>query len=452
MAPWNLPPDSAAEPEPCDSKDSAVLVCDPESAVDDPTGTGDADAGPTAQDADVPVTAADGAGDPDGAAAETGEAVPDGAGEDAVPAPTRRSRLVGMFRRPQGRREWLVAGTAVVVVIALVLGGLMWWRPADLPEGIAFRVSGQEVSVEELGREVDTLRALYGLQQPTAEPELDRFRRDIAQASAVGLLLERVAADRGVAISDKQAQDVLTRYIDQFYGGGTDSRTKFVQALGTVGTSEPAVLREIKRQLVVRQLFTDVTQGISISDEDLRRAFTERQAELTTPDRRELHNIVLTTREQADQLMAELVAGADFALLAAERSLDTSSKAEGGRLGTLTADQLEKGYADAAFAAPVGGVFGPVETRFGWNVGKVVAALPPEPAVFEKVGEPLRQRLGLDRATAAWRDWLSGQITEADVAYADEYRPANPNALPSETLRDAPVPGAVPGVAPLPPN
>ncbi len=83
-----------------------------------------------------------------------------------------------------------------------------------------------------------------------------------------------------------------------------------------------------------------------------------------------------------------------------------------------------------AFAAPVGGVFGPVQTQYGWNVGKVIQILPPAPAVFDQIKDDLRQQLQLDRQLTIWRDWMAGAIRKAHVRYADGYRPADPDSPP----------------------
>ncbi|WP_250285466.1 peptidyl-prolyl cis-trans isomerase, partial [Frankia sp. CiP1_Cm_nod2] len=99
-------------------------------------------------------------------------------------------------------------------------------------------------------------------------------------------------------------------------------------------------------------------------------------------------------------------------------------------LGVVSTDQLDAAYAPVAFAAPPGGVFGPVRTQYGWNVGKVIQVMPPAPAVFDQVKDSLRQQLQLDRQLTTWRDWMAGAIRKAHVRYADGYRPADPDSPP----------------------
>ncbi|OLM09291.1 hypothetical protein [Pseudonocardia sp. Ae707_Ps1] len=89
---------------------------------------------------------------------------------------------------------------------------------------------------------MDTLSALYGMTKPQEPAELDTYQRDFAKASAIGMVIDRAAAERGIVVAERAAQDYLGRYIEQYFGNGADARAAFVEALGQAGTSEPAVL------------------------------------------------------------------------------------------------------------------------------------------------------------------------------------------------------------------
>jgi peptidyl-prolyl cis-trans isomerase C len=354
--------------------------------------------------------------------------------------PPRWRRLVRGIRLPRSWRGRAILAVILVLLLGGGAGGYFWYSATALPDGVAFRVGDRNVTVDELDREVDTLRALYGIQAPTDPAKLDGFRRDVAKSYAVSIILDNAAADAKIVIADKMAQDTLSRFIEQQYGSGSDAHDKFVQALGTVGTNEQAVLTEIKRQLAINQLFTQTAGTPQISDADLRAQFDQRQAQLATPERRDLRNIVVSSQAEADQVATGARAGTPFPTLAQQRSLDGSTKDNGGELGVVTASQLDAGYAKAAFAAPVGTVFGPVQTQYGWNVGMVVQSMPPTPAVFDQVKDNLRQQLQLERQLGTWRHWLSDTIVKADVTYADAYRPADPDAAPQGDPSSAGVP------------
>ncbi len=79
----------------------------------------------------------------------------------------------------------------------------------------------------------------------------------------------------------------------------------------------------------------------------------------------------LDVRNQARELVEQARGGDDFAQLAQLYSEDPGSAEQGGDLGFFTRDAMVKPFSDAAFAADVGDVVGPVESNYGLHVIKV---------------------------------------------------------------------------------
>ncbi|PIY59850.1 hypothetical protein COY95_04900, partial [Candidatus Woesearchaeota archaeon CG_4_10_14_0_8_um_filter_47_5] len=79
----------------------------------------------------------------------------------------------------------------------------------------------------------------------------------------------------------------------------------------------------------------------------------------------EIHarHILVATKEEAQEIIALLNNGSDFAELAQEYSLDS---AEGGDLGWFGRGVMVTAFEDAAFALEPGEISVPVETQFGW--------------------------------------------------------------------------------------
>lgn len=344
------------------------------------------------------------------------------------------------WRVPATRSGRLLAAAMVAALLAVVGVGA-WWQMTRLPEGAVLRYDDTVVTIDELDQRVAALQALYGVEEPDDPATADGFRRDVAKSVALSLILDRAAADRGIVLADKQVSDTLARYIEQGFGPG--GRDAFVRALGNVGSSEAAVREEVRRQMAVGLLMRDVVGEVTVSDADLRAAYEERRDTLGTPERRTLRNIVVRSEADARAALEELRAGVPIEEVAARRSLDASTRDRGGLLGELTRAELEPPVADAAFGVPAGQLYGPVQGQHGWNVGRVDAVAPFVPAGFEQVADQLRRALELERTLDIWRGWLAEQIREADVEYADDYRPADPEAPP------APGPAGVdPGTVP----
>ena len=95
-------------------------------------------------------------------------------------------------------------------------------------------------------------------------------------------------------------------------------------------------------------------------------------------------------RAQAEKVLEELKAGANFAQLAKERSADTGSGAKGGDLGLFARGRMVPEFDEAAFALKQpGDLSGIVETKFGFHILKLDARRPAGLRPYEEVRDDL---------------------------------------------------------------
>jgi len=322
-----------------------------------------------------------------------------------------------------------------VGLLALVVVGLSGWNVAsaqdDLPADAVLRYDGHTVTKAQLDARVKVLTALYGVQPPSSGSKLDEFERQAAKSYAVGLILGREAVHRKIVIADKQADDQLDKLIgDQLQGG----RDAFVQFLATSGISQDDVLDEIKRQLATARIVEQVTANLpAVTDAEVSDFYTKNQAKMVTDPTRTISNIVVSDEARAKQVAALARRnGADFGALAKKYSADGSTKDKGGALGAVTRADLDTGFGTAAFAAADGGVFGPVQTQYGWNVGRVDAITPSTPLTLADVSSALRTELENKARLATWQSFLGKLLASADVDYATKYLPDDPKAAPDD--------------------
>jgi peptidyl-prolyl cis-trans isomerase C len=256
---------------------------------------------------------------------------------------------------------------------------------------------------------------------------------------ATAELIQAEAAQRKIVVADRAVRDALDRYIaDSFPDSGRDG---FVKAMGNKGVSEAEVLSEFAQIQTTFRLLEEVTRDVTVSDADVTEAFAERREQLALPERRRLRHLVVGSEAEAQAALSRLRGGAAFPTVAMAVSLDLQTKAQGGELGSLTAEQLEDAFRRAAFATAPGQLFGPVQTRFGWHVGLVEEVMPSRQLTFDEAREALRDRLLTERKLAAQRTFVAKALREADVCYAGRFRPADPTSPPPTDL--AP-PGAPP--------
>lgn len=127
-------------------------------------------------------------------------------------------------------------------------------------------------------------------------------------------------------------------------------------------------------------------------------------------------HILVETEEEAQALIEELAAGADFAELAAERSIGPSGP-NGGQLGWFGAGMMVPSFEEATFALEVGEVSAPVQTQFGWHVIVLNDTREQAPPALEQVRAELEEGLRQARVDATMAEVVEqAEIDRPEIA------------------------------------
>jgi len=182
-----------------------------------------------------------------------------------------------------------------------------------------------------------------------------------------------------------------------------------------------AALEQARRQALASAVVTQVLEE-RLDDAAVRAWYEAHPQEFSSRQVRARH-ILVATEAEADTLAGQLRAGADFATMAREHSIDTTSGVEGGELGWFEYEQMIPEFADVAFAGKPGEVLGPVGSRFGWHLILVQDSRDRVP--FEEAAPRIRARL----RTGVLEEWLVELESQAVVSRLDPVRRAEPVAV-----------------------
>lgn len=178
-----------------------------------------------------------------------------------------------------------------------------------------------------------------------------------------------------------------------------------------------------------------VARQIKVSEQEARAYYEQNKARYTTPEQRRASHILVkvepgasdaqknAARAKAEEILAKLKAGADFAALAKAESQDPGSAASGGDLGFFTRDTMVKPFADAAFALGQGETSGVVESEFGYHVIRVTEIRPATQRDFEAVRASIEAEI---RAQQVSSRFAEAAETFSNLVYeqADSLTPA----------------------------
>lgn len=148
---------------------------------------------------------------------------------------------------------------------------------------------------------------------------------------------------------------------------GMENNDEFYQAMEMQGVRSESELRErILEHLVMEELTgssTDIEEEVLLEE-------YEKGQEV------EARHILVGDEETAEDLIARLNEGEDFAELAENYSQDPGSSEEGGHLGFFRRGTMTPPFEEAAFTLEEGEYSNPVESQFGFHIIEVLDRIP----------------------------------------------------------------------------
>ena len=176
-----------------------------------------------------------------------------------------------------------------------------------------------------------------------------------------------------------------------------------------------------------------LTKGVTVSDDDLRKYYTENDKRYTSTEERRASHILIQAdkaapkgdrekaRARAEALLAEVKkTPAAFAEIARKNSQDEGSAAKGGDLDWFARGAIEG--LDAAFDLKAGDISGVVESNFGFHIIQVTGARGGVKKSFDSVRAELDNEI---RGQLAQKKFAEAAVEFGDTVYeqADSLKP-----------------------------
>jgi parvulin-like peptidyl-prolyl isomerase len=224
------------------------------------------------------------------------------------------------------------------------------------------------------------------------DPESDEGKRDLSYARTWILnalieqaLTEEAAAEAGIIVADEEVDAYVADMVEE-YGG----EQAFDAMLAEMGDTREGAWQKARSGLIGMAMMQWITEDVP-----------------TTAAHVHARHILVDTEQEAQSLLDQLKAGADFVALAQAYSQDQSTKQTGGDLGffprgILVAPEVE----DVAFSMQPGEISEVVTSALGYHILQVIEVDPARDV------SPESYRLLQDQAVQKWIEglWADAQI------------------------------------------
>ena len=147
--------------------------------------------------------------------------------------------------------------------------------------------------------------------------------------------------------------------------------------------------KDILAQMAMRKLFATV----NVTDDEIKEYYEANKGKYSKGASVHAKHILVDNEEKCTELLNAITSGEKVFEDVAKESSTCPSGANGGDLGEFGKGQMVKEFEDAAFAAEIGHVVGPVKTQFGYHLIKVEDKKEAEDAKLDDVKEQIKSEI-----------------------------------------------------------
>jgi peptidyl-prolyl cis-trans isomerase D len=151
---------------------------------------------------------------------------------------------------------------------------------------------------------------------------------------------------------------------------------------------------EYRAATVIEVSPEDLAGDVTVGDDEIKQQYESQKSQFSTPDIREIEQVVVQDKATADKIEAAIKGGAAYK--------DAVKQVTGGDplvLGKLTRDRLPPEIADQAFAVAAGGVSQPLQSPFGLHVVHIISSEPGATKPLDQVKDQIKHQIALGKAT-----------------------------------------------------
>jgi peptidyl-prolyl cis-trans isomerase C len=300
-------------------------------------------------------------------------------------------------------RYW--CGLFMVIVIPVVLLAAC---TKELAPTVVASVNGDSITVEEFTAELAPLASSY--QTPPSPQEEANFK-NLKKALLDQLIDKKIilfeAQKMGITVPEDELDDAFTRLKKSYPRGGIDELLR-----------NDAAVRQwkerLRQRLVIEKVINRVSQPVPAVDDDAARTYYKKhRSDFIASDQVRVRQIVVKSRQEAEDLLRRIKRGESFEELAKKHSISPEAD-QGGDLGFFGRGDMPEEF-DVVFSLQVGETSGIVQSPYGYHIFQVVAKRGEKESNFDEVKERIRKMIAQQEEEKVFQRWLKKARKKASI-------------------------------------
>jgi len=281
--------------------------------------------------------------------------------------------------------------------------------PPPSGEATLATVGGKIITLGEFNREYERYKTQLHLDDIKDGPEDQQIRKTVLERMINDMLLLAEADRMGVAVTDEELKNEITALLGEY------DQARLTLNLGKMGISYGQWKADVEKGMRIRTLvLQQIDARIGVTPAETRAYYDENADEFHWPERVRALQIMVNDETAAEQIRKKLLAGADFATIAKERS-QSPDAATGGDLGYFSRGQMPPEFEEAVFNLKAGQISEVIESIYGFHLFKAVGRESPRMMTFDEAQERIRALLISRKREEEFNRWIENLHTQANV-------------------------------------
>jgi parvulin-like peptidyl-prolyl isomerase len=314
------------------------------------------------------------------------------------------------------------------ILFALAVAGSLWVvldiaragqtvSPTKADVAVVARVNGEPVTRAQLDRMVANPLTLRQAQRELEVEEPDRNALErLAMRKLVHLrLLVQEAGRRKIKITPKELDEAITALRHRF-----DDLKDFGAWVKEQGLNDPELFETVRTDMLAERVTAALVEGVSVPEEQAQRYFDAHQDNLFIGAEVRLRIIAVSSKAEAEEIVAAVRKGVPFDRLARRRSMGRLA-AKGGDTGWVDVQALPSPLRQAAAELKPGEVGGPLEKGPGeFLIVGLQDRRPVRAKSLAQARPEIERRLLPEKRRKVVQEWLAAQEKKAKIEIFDQ--------------------------------
>jgi parvulin-like peptidyl-prolyl isomerase len=287
---------------------------------------------------------------------------------------------------------------------------------SDMPaeDQVVIRVDERVLTLAEFNEYFEPIRMSYDKEHAQDSVALREARLRFLLQLVEEMIILRRADELGIDISTQELDEAVRDFQKDYPETGFEYQF-LKQAISFEAWKE----RLKKRLLIEKVTRKELLEEVSVTPQEIGDYYNEHWKEWSHGEEIRARHILLSSEDQAKDILKLLKNGDDFATLARAHSVAPEAQ-DGGDMGYVVRGQLPEALEGPLFDLKQGAVSRVVKTSYGFHIFQVIEKRETSKPKLEECIERIKQAIQKERLGAAYAPWLAKLRSRYDIEINEE--------------------------------